>query len=309
MSVEVATPPVTAVIVTYQSAHTVAATLAAARRCHDAQLLDCVIVDNGSKDGTPEILQREAGWTRLVITGQNNGFGRGCNIGLSHVSTPYTIFINPDAWVEPDALRIMMNFMEENPRVGIVGPATLAGDDRDPPGLQGTGPRPTPTSILRAAVPLLHGPKNLRPIVPGSAPFRTGWVCGAVFMVRTELMKRLGGFDPRFFLYWEETDVCRRADDSGFEVWAVGSAVANHIGGASSTEDDTRISGCIAKHYYQSRRYYMVKHHGWLAATFAEIGEFVLLGLRALGDAMRGRGLSRLRPRLQAALLSQPDRV
>jgi N-acetylglucosaminyl-diphospho-decaprenol L-rhamnosyltransferase len=309
MSVEDSTRPVTAVIVTYQSANTVSATLAAARRCHDAQLLDCVIVDNGSKDGTPEMLEREAGWARVVITGRNNGFGRGCNIGLAHVNTPYTIFINPDAWVEPDALRIMMTFMEENPRVGIVGPATLAGDYRDPPGLQGTGPRPTPTSILRAAVPLLDGPKNLRPIVPGSAPFRTGWVCGAVFMVRTELMKRLGGFDPRFFLYWEETDVCRRADDSGFEVWAVGTAVANHIGGASSTEDDTRISGCIAKHYYQSRRYYMVKHHGWLAATFAEIGEFVLLGVRAIGDVLRGRGLSRLRPRLQAALLSQPDRV
>lgn len=307
MNMGLSNRPVTAVIVTYQSEHTVSATLAAARRCYDAQLLDSVIVDNGSTDGTPELLQREANWAQVLITGRNNGFGRGCNIGLAKVTSPYTIFINPDAWVEPDALRTMMSFMENNPRVGIVGPATLAGDVNDLPELQGTGPRPTPCSVLRAAMPFLNGPKNLSPIVPGSTPFRTGWVCGAVFMVRTELMTRMAGFDPRFFLYWEETDVCQRAEDLGFEVWAVGNAVANHIGGASSTEDDTRISGCIAKHYYQSRRYYMIKHHGWLAATVAELGEALLLGLRTLGDLLRGRGWTRLRPRMQAALLSQPE--
>lgn len=309
MSTKTSSRPVTAVIVTYQSKHTVSATLAAARRCYDAQLLDCVIVDNGSTDGTPEMLQREAGWAQLLMTGRNNGFGRGCNIGLAKVTSPYTIFINPDAWIEPDALRTMMNFMESHPHVGVAGPATLAGDVNDHPVLQATGPRPTPGAILRAAMPFQKSPKILSPIVPGSAPFRTGWVCGAVFMVRTELMTRLGGFDPRFFLYWEEIDVCQRADDLGFETWAVGVAVANHIGGASSTEDDTRISGCIAKHYYQSRRYYMLKHHSWLVATIAELGEAVLLTLHTLGDVLRGRGWARLRPRMQAALLSQPDRL
>ena len=309
MGLEVMSRPVTAVIVTYQSAHTVSETLAATKRCHEAKLLDCVIVDNDSRDGTQALIERETDWARVILTGRNNGFGRGCNIGLSNANTPYTIFINPDASIEPEALTTMLDFMESHPKVGIVGPATLAGDAREPRGLQGTGPRPTPSSVLLAAVPLLKGPEMLRPIVPGSAPFRTGWVCGAIFMVRTELIRRLGGFDPRFFLYWEETDVCQRVEDLGFEVWAIGTSVANHVGGASSTEDDTRIGGCIAKHYYQSRRYYMIKHHGWLAATASEIGEFVFLGLRALSDLVRGRGMSRIRPRLQAALLSQPERV
>ncbi len=296
--------PVTAVIVTYRSAHTVLDTLAAARRCHDAQLLDCIVVDNGSDDGTLGLLSRDLEWASTILTGRNNGFGRGCNIGLNHVTSPYTIFINPDAAVEPDALRTMMNFMQANPQVGIVGPATITGSDH---GLQGTGAHPTPASILRAAIPFRHDPWTI--IVPGAAPFRTGWVCGAVFMMRTELMKRLGGFDPRFFMYWEETDVCKRSDDLGFETWAVGTAVASHHGGASSVDDDTRIFGCIGQHFYQSRRYYMLKHHGWLAATIAEIGEIALLGLGALYDVIRGRSLSRIRPRLQATLLSQPQRL
>lgn len=301
--------PLTAVIVTYQSAQTLGSTLAAARRCYDDQVLDVVIVDNGSTDDTQAIIRREADWARVVLTGRNNGFGRGCNIGLQQVTSPFTVFINPDAVVEPKAIRTILRFMEENSRVGIVGPAIVEGEDEGRTELQVTGRRPTPWTILRSAMPFLKYRSISWPIVPGSAPARSGWVCGAVFMIRTALMKRLNGFDPRFFLYWEEIDVCKRAEDAGFETWALGTALAHHVGGASSSPDDTRIGGCIAKHYFQSRYYYMVKHHGRLAATIAEVGEFVLLVMRSLVDVARGRGLDRLRPRMQASLLSIPERV
>ena len=295
--------PITAIIVTYQSARTIGDTLAAARRCHDAGLLDLVVVDNASRDATPDILAREAGWARVVLETTNHGFGRGCNIGFEHVRSPYTILINPDAVVEPDALRTMLEFMEQRPCAGIVGPATLAGENSDL--LQPTGPYPTPWSALREALPFLGHPSAMA-IVPGSAPMRTGWVCGAILMIRTALMRELGGFDPRFFLYWEEFDLCRRAERAGFENWVLGTALARHVVGASSS-GGPRVGASVARHYFQSRYYYMAKHHGWLAASAAEVGEFVLLALRSALDALRGRGLERLRPRLQAALLSLPD--
>jgi N-acetylglucosaminyl-diphospho-decaprenol L-rhamnosyltransferase len=301
--------PVTAVIVTYQSAQTIGRTLAAARRCGDARLLDTIVVDNLSTDATCEIVAREAPWARLVRTLHNNGFGRGCNLGFAQVTTPYTLFINPDAVVEPAAIRSMLQFMEQNPKAGIVGPAIVEGADQGRPELQLSGPRPTPWTILRSAMPWLNRRSISWPIVPGSAPVRTGWVCGAVLMIRTDLMQRLGGFDPRFFLYWEEMDLSQRVEDAGFETWALGSALAHHIGGASSSPDTTRIFGCIPRHYYQSRYYYLIKHHGRLAATIAEVGEFMLLGLGALGDVVRGGGLARIRPRMQVPLFSQPQRV
>ena len=301
------TRPVTAVIVTYQSERTIGDALVAAKHCHDAGLLEAVVVDNNSSDATRDIVEREAPWARHAFTGVNNGFGRGCNIGFAQVDTPYAIFINPDAVVEPDALRTMLQFMEGHPNVGIVGPAIVEGESGAEKELQDTGQRPTPWTILRDAFPLLGRRPISWPIVPGSAPTRTGWVCGAVFMVRTDLMRRLKGFDPRFFLYWEETDVCRRADDAGVETWAVGAALTHHVGGASSSPDDTQASGCIAKHYFQSRYYYLTKHHGVLAAAVAEFGEFVLVSLRAMIDLVRGRGFRQLRPRLQAPLFSQPE--
>lgn len=299
------TRPVTAVIVTYQSARTIGDALAAARRCHDADLLDLVVVDNASADGTREILARDAGWALVVLEPTNHGFGRGCNIGLAHVKSPYTLFLNPDAAIEPPALRTMLEFMEERASAGIVGPATLCGS-KDHPQLQPTGPYPTPWRVVRDAAPFLRRRSSAVTIMPGAPPMRTGWVCGALLMIRTILAQRLRGFDPRFFLYWEEVDLCRRAEYAGFETWALGTAVAQHVVGASSG-GAPRVGTAVAKHYYQSRYYYMAKHHGWLAASTAELAEFVLLGMESLLDALRGRGLQRLQPRLQAALLSLPD--
>jgi GT2 family glycosyltransferase len=302
---EPATKPVTAIIVTYQSARTIRDALAAARRCHDAGLLDLVVVDNASRDATSEILAREAGWARVLLEPTNHGFGRGCNIGLEHVRGPYTLFLNPDAAIEPPALRTMLEFMEQRAGAGIVGPATLCGS-RDHPQLQPTGAYPTPWSVVREAAPFLRRRSSAVTIVPGAPPMRTGWVCGALLMIRSSLARQLGGFDPRFFLYWEEVDLCRRAEHAGFENWVLGTAVAHHVVGASSG-GGPRVGAAVARHYYQSRYYYMAKHHGWLAATAAELGEFVLLGLESMVDALRGRGLRRMRPRLQAALLSLPD--
>jgi GT2 family glycosyltransferase len=299
------TKPVTAVTVTYHSARTIGDALAAARRCRDAGLLDLVVVDNASSDGTREILARDAGWASVVLEPTNHGFGRGCNIGLAHVKSPYTLFLNPDAAIEPPALRSMLDFMEQHPDAGIVGPATLCGS-RDHPLLQPTGPYPTPWSVVHDATPFLRRSSSAVTIVPGAPPMRTGWVCGAVLMIRSSLARQLRGFDRRFFLYWDEIDLCRRAEQAGYENWVLGTALAHHVVGASSG-GALRIGSAVAKHYYQSRYYYMAKHHGWLAATAAELAEFALLGMESALDALRGRGLQRLQPRLQAQLLSLPD--
>lgn len=309
MRSNVSLKPLTAVVVTYQSANTLDQMLQAARRCYDLNLLDIVIVDNGSTDKTLEILQRENDWIQVIFTGKNNGFGRGCNIGFTKVSSPYTIFINPDAVVEPDAIKTLLEFMNQNPGVGIVGPSIIEGTIGHQKSLQTTSKRKTPWDIVIAALPFFERLQRPYPIFPNSAPFITGWVCGAAFLIRTDLLRQLGGFDPVFFLYWEETDICKRAEDVGYSTFAVGSAVANHIGGASSSSADNRINGCISKHYFQSRYYYMIKHHGWLAATAAEVIEFLLLGLWTMIDLIMGRGLRRIRIRFQARLLSLPKKI
>jgi GT2 family glycosyltransferase len=278
--------PVTCIIVTYESADSVARTLEAAKRSHDAGLLECVVVDNASRDGTAELVRRTHPWVRLIESRENLGFGRACNRGFESVDTPYALFLNPDAWLEPDALRALIDFLEQHPKAGLVAPAS-----RNPGGRrQLYGYLPTPWRLVRAAAPGRWRRHHLRPMVWGRPPEQVEWICGAVMLLRSEVFRQLGGFDPRFFLYFEETDLLRRMRDRGLEVWAVNSALALHAGhGSASKSTAPMVDGCIAEHYFASRFYYLKKHHGLVGAAAAELAELTLLSVTHLMRRAAGR--------------------
>lgn len=276
-----ATARVTAVIVTYQSRQTVCPTLHAACEAHRAGLLDCIVVDNASTDGTADMIEAEHPWVTVIRNNENIGFGRGCNRGVQMVTTPYVLMLNPDAVLNARSLRTLVEFMQSHPEAGIAAPATL--DDEHHP--QSAGTLATPSALLqslignhRCAYP------HRRAIIPGQAPFRTPWVCGAVMLIRSELFRQLGGFDERFFLYFEETDLCRRAADAGQEIWAVGQAVATHTGSASAKATGNALyTSCIARHYLRSRLKYLTKHYGLARGLGCE----ALLRLIELGHHLR----------------------
>lgn len=280
-------PQVTAVIVTYQSRETVGAALDALHEAHATGLAEAVVVDNASNDGTADFVAAHYPWVRLVLSSENLGYGRGCNRGFEFVATPYMLILNPDAVIDRDALRILVGFLSKKPQAGIAAPAIVEGQHG---ALQPAGLMTTPSTLLRGTLGSAQPYRDRRTIEPGGPSFETNWVCGAAMLIRSDLFRSLGGFDPRFFLYFEETDLCRRVAREGAEVWAIGEAVARHVGGASAkaTGEKTR-SSCIAEHYYRSRFYYLVKHFGWFRAvgTEAIIAAVPLLGL--LRDRMTGR--------------------
>ncbi len=288
------------IVVTYNSQHTIERALETLRAAHERGIARTIVVDNASSDATPEILQRHDHWATIIHAGENLGFARGCNRGAAQADTPCLLFLNPDAVMEPDDIATLCDFMEAHSDAGIVAPAIVEEDGS----FQHAGGLPTPASILRKA---LGRPERRRPIVPGGEPFETDWVCGAALMIRRELFERLGGFDPRFFLYFEETDLCLRARREGVRIWAVATAAARHAAGASSREQsDRHYAGCLAEHYFQSRYYYLRKHHGALAAITTEVLEMVILVLRGI----LGRGArTLLAQRLRGPVLRLPRRV
>jgi GT2 family glycosyltransferase len=292
-------PQVTVVIVTYNSQDHIRECLAGLRPGHERGLLRCVVVDNTSADATPTILDGERSWITAIAAGGNLGFGRGCNVGLARASTPYVLFLNPDAVLDPGALTTLLQFMEGRPQAGIAGPAIVEAGEH----LQAAGPYTTPRTILSTAL----GRSANRSIRPGDPPRRVGWVCGAALLARTELVRRLGGFDPRFFLYFEETDLCRRAQAAGGEVWAIGQAVARHVSAASTAGTSAKPPGwCIPRHYFQSRYYYLCKHHGRLAAIATEAAELALLAAYGAACRLRGKRDRRFVDRLRAPMFSLP---
>ncbi len=296
---------VTAVIVSYNSRRVIPAALGSLRSAYESGVVaECVVVDNHSDDATGELVRREHPWCRLVENQENVGFGRACNLGIESANTPYVLLLNPDATLSELGLRRLVSFLDTTPAAGVAAPAI-----REPDGqLQPAGGLLTPSGLLREAV-LGSVSRDRQPIIPGAAPFRTSWVCGAVALLRRDMLDQLGGFDPRYFLYFEETDLWRRAQRAGWELWAVGEAVATHIKAASASSVGRELYfGCLADHYFRSRFRYLTAHFGWPAAAGAELLELGLVGLRAVVWTLKGRDLAPLRPRLKAPVLDRPAR-
>ena len=296
---------VTAVIVTYESASTIEGTLRSIGRCRESAAVECVVVDSASKDETLGIVSRIAPWARIIRNKSNRGFATGCNDGFRVTDTPYVLFLNPDAEIEPMSVRALVSFLEENPRAAISAPSISTPSGEPHP----AGKALTPRLIMKSALGFRSARNDMSRIEPGASPFRIEWASGAVFLVRSQAFENVGGFDERFFLYFEETDLCRRLSVQGWELWGVGAAVASHQVAASAKKSESRMfRHVILTHFFRSRYYYLVKHHGWIAASMAELVDFIASAGRLLVYSLVKRRDRDLLNRLRAPLFRFPDK-
>lgn len=272
-------PRTTVVSVTFNSAETVGEMVDSLRPAIARGVVALVLVDNASRDDTPSRIdawQRE-GLARAVHAGSNIGFGRGCNLGVRHADTEFVLLLNPDARIEPEGVLALERILDDEPDAAVVAP----GIERPDGSLQPVGALPTLASMI------LERTRLQRPFLGAARPDRAGppiatrWVSGAAFMVRRAVFESLGGFDPRFFLYFEESDLFRRILRAGHRVLAAGSVVCPHIGGHSAgTVASGRIAGSIAEHFIRSRNYYARKHFGVLPMAIADLAFATTLMLR-----------------------------
>ena len=231
------------------------------------------VVDNDSRDGSYEkILEgvRAAGYARdrvqVLASGRNGGFGAGNNFAIraamESADPPELVYIqNSDAFPAPDAIEVLIRFLESHRDVGIVGSA-IHGTDGAPH--TSAFRFPTVLSELEAGLALGMVSKLLADHRVTIAPRPTetrevDWLAGASMMVRTEVLKEIGLFDETFFLYFEETDLCRRARLAGWPTWYVVESRVAHVGSASTGMKTWRR---IPKYWLDSRKHYFRKNHG-----------------------------------------------
>lgn len=230
------------------------------------------VVDNDSRDGSFERL-REAeeaeGWDDVEVlqTGHNGGFGAGNNFAIrralaSDDPPEYVFLLNSDAFPEPDAIANLLTFMEARPDVGIAG-SQLYGTDGAPhisafrfPTFESELLGSTRLGLLSRVMPDREVP--IRPRPTASRP--VDWLAGAAMMIRREVLEDVGLFDEAFFLYFEETDLCRRARLRGWPTWYVVESQVAHVGHASTGLKD--LSRPMPRYWFDSRRRYFTKNHG-----------------------------------------------
>lgn len=295
-------PTVLTIIVNYRAPEMALKSLAAAVRAMEGIDGEIAVVDNGSGDDSVALLEAaitREGWGRqgrvtLRQAGHNGGFGAGNNLclrgGLADGRRPdFCYLLNPDAFPRPDAIRNLLDFMRANRRAGIAGSA-IEGEDGTPhqtafrfPTIAGefeaaarTGPV---TRLLKNAVVPLPLPRVTR---------RVDWVAGASMMLRRMMLDEIGLFDESFFLYYEETDLCRRAARAGWETWYVCPSRVVHVGSYST---GMKLWRRTPRYWFDSRLTYFTKGHGpgyAALATLARIAGGMLWRLRVV---LSGRSL------------------
>jgi GT2 family glycosyltransferase len=246
-------------------------------------MVDIVVVDNGSTDGTPSAIRSHFPKVRVVETGKNLGYAKANNIGIALTTAEHLCLINSDVVVPPLGLSTMLTYMLAHRNVGLLGPKMLS-----PGGALGTPVLGFPTlwNSLFCAVGLhllLKVPQSLRGLSM-STPVQdhvedvevlTGWF----WMLSRRALDEVGGLDERFFMYGEDIDWCYRFHRAGWRVVFYPEASALHYGAASSSRAPIR-------YYVEMRRanmQYVRKHHGRLAACGYLFATCIHESVRMLG--------------------------
>lgn len=225
------------VIVTYNSEDHIGDAVRSLLAC--PQIGSIIVVDNASTDASAR-LGREAGAHRVIMNLTNAGFAAAVNRGLAEVSGDRVLLFNPDARIDATTLSALEAALDETPQRVVAAPV-LVGDD----GVVTTGAARfvgAPTRVAQC-LPLVgrlpvfstqYSTSRLRLQTGVVTPVDSVW--GAVMLVDTDFLREMGGLDERFFLFFEDEDLCRRAHATGRSVVLVGGAPARHAGGASSTD-------------------------------------------------------------------------
>lgn len=270
-------PTILTVILNWRTAEMTLQSVAAAHREMAGLAGEIVVVDNDSGDGSFERITAgvaEAGHDRVRVlqSGRNGGYGAGNNVGiragLSDGRRPdYVYVLNSDAFPDTGAIAALVAYLDAHPEVGFAG-SYIHGPDGDPhatafrfpsiPGeLEGAARLGPVTRLLSRHVVPLPLPEATRPV---------DWLAGASVMMRRTVLDEIGLFDEGFFLYFEETDLCRRASAAGWPTVYVRESSVTHIGSVSTGMGNWRRT---PGYWFDSRLRYFTRNHGALYAAAA----------------------------------------
>ncbi len=251
------------------------------------------VVDNGSRDGSPEMVLADFPQVNLLWNDENVGYARACNEGIALTEEPFILVMNADTILSQNTASIIVSFFETHPDAAVVGPRLLNTD-----GTLQFSCREFP-SIAQAAGHAFIGllsEKN-----PWTRKYKkrewdhlsereVDWVSGAFMGLRREALEQVGGFDEKYFMYVEDVDLCWMLRQKGWEVWYIPFGDVIHHIGQSSKLATTRMT----YHHHRSMfRFYRKTYSGPLKPFMSSL---IFLGLVARFCLVSGlNGLNRLK--------------
>lgn len=292
-------PDLSIVIVSWNTRELLRACLSSLPDAAAGTAHEVIVVDNASADGTPAMIRDDFPAVTLLESGRNAGFAAANNLAFARAAGRAVLLLNPDTVCPPGSLSSLLACLDGLPDAAAVGPALVDGAG-DPTAAWGDDPRLAHhlASIVDPSRRWLPrrwrepGLGRLAPSTRQATAVAVDYVKGAALLMRAEALAQVGPLDDGFFLYFEETDWCRRARQAGWRVYLCPGVTVVHLEGRAATQ----LSAFSLRQFQASYRRYLTKHHGpGVVGAFrvAQAVEYTLKALaRALapGDRARNRG-------------------
>jgi len=265
--------------------------------------VETLVVENGSADGSQEMVKKEFPWVRLIVAKENTGFARGNNLGMKKSRGSYILLLNSDSFAQKETIVSAINYMKEHPFCDVLGCALTYEDGRFQPS---AGYSPNLANVFHWMLGIDKIPifRNLlMPFHPNNPDFfarerEVGWITGAFMFLKRKVFEETKGFDEKYFMYAEEVEWCKRITKKGFKIYFTPRFSVIHLKAASSKSDPLRplareVEGIL---------YFFKKHHprqlffvrlSLILGAFMRMVTFFLLGKkeksRTYWEIIRGK--------------------
>jgi len=245
--------------------------------------VEIFVVDNHSADGSAEMVEQEFPDVRLIRSDVNLGFGAANNVALEQARGRYFVLLNSDAFFQPSALELAIQHMDATVDCGLGGGLLVGRDGSWQPSARSFHSLLGDFLVLTGLAAKFPKSKFFggfdRTWADVKEPASVDWVPGAFSIIRPRALVKSGIFDPAFFLYYEEVDLCVRIKQAGYSIWYWPDIVVVHIGGESSrqlkTLEFSSQAAQVVMWRMRSTLLYYRKHHG-VQAYFAKALENTL---------------------------------
>jgi GT2 family glycosyltransferase len=253
-------PDYSVVVLTWNSRRYVKSCLASLAAAAPRRAGQLIVVDNGSRDGTLDVVREVVPAAEVVSNRQNRGVAAGRNQGLARVRAPFALLLDVDTVVEPGAFDRLLDFLGEEGRVGLCGPRLVLPDGSIQPSCQRF---PTVRDKLARQLPRRLSARLLRDVELADWDHRgtrdVDFVVGACQVIRMSALAEVGWLDERIFYGPEDIDLCLRMKLAGWRVCYMGDAVVHH---ECQRATRWRISMLTWRHAFGLVHFY--RRHGYL---------------------------------------------